>query len=164
MARPTKYSAATAQRICERLMRAESLRRICKSPDMPSIATVCSWLANRDHPFLEQYARARRIQAELLADEIIDIADNSTNDFMERERENGTKLRAFDHENVQRSKLRLEARKWVAAKLLPKKYGDRNSIELTGQDGGPVAQTISPPLSSDDVARLYFESLGRTPH
>jgi hypothetical protein len=164
MGRPTRFNDKTAERICARLMRAESLRRICKSPDMPSLSTVCNWLATKDHPFLEQYARARRIQAELLADEIIEIADNSTNDFMERERENGTKIRVFDHEHVQRSKLRLEARKWVAAKLLPKKYGDRNSLELTGHDGGPIAQTIRPEMSSDDAARLYFESLGRTRH
>jgi hypothetical protein len=79
MGRPTKYSDKTAERICERLMRAESLRRICKSPDMPSITTVCNWLATDHHPFLAQYERARRIQAEMLADELIEIADDATN-------------------------------------------------------------------------------------
>ena len=73
--------------------------------------------------FAEQYARAREVQAETLADEIVSIAD-----------EDG---------DPQRQRLRVDARKWVASKLKPKRYGDKVTNEHTGADGGPVALTVS---------------------
>ena len=78
------------------------------------------WL-QRHADFMQQYARAREIQAELLAEEIIEIADDSAGDVIiddeGREQTN--------HERVARSRLRVDARKWYASKLAPKRYGDR---------------------------------------
>jgi hypothetical protein len=84
---------------------------------------------NKD--FREQYARARDAQADTLADEIIDIADDGSNDWMERELESGKTIEVVNAEHISRSKLRVDARKWVAAKLKPKKYGDKT---LLGSD------------------------------
>ena len=121
--RPSVFTQDLGDSICERLCDGESLRKICLSDDMPSRSTVFRWLA-ADESFRDQYARAKEEQAELLADEIIDIADDGSNDFMgEDEKYNG--------DAVARSKLRVDARKWVAAKLKPKKYGDR---QLIGSD------------------------------
>lgn len=77
--------------------------------------------------FREQYARAREAQADTLADEILDIADDATNDFMMTEQ--GLK---YDGDSVQRSRLRVDSRKWLAGKLRPKKYGDKIETEHTG--------------------------------
>jgi hypothetical protein len=129
MGRPSSFTQDTADTICERLINGDSLRKICKADDMPNAATVCRWLADNER-FREQYARAREAQADTLADEILDIADDGTNDWVaDREEEDGFK---YNGDAVQRSKLRVDARKWIAAKLLPKKYGDSASLSLSG--------------------------------
>jgi hypothetical protein len=117
--RPCEFNEAIADAICERLANAESLRKICLDDSMPSQATVFRWLADeRFSAFKEQYTRAREAQADALFDEILDIADDGSNDFMgEDEKYNG--------DAVQRSRLRVDARKWMAGKLRPKVYGDK---------------------------------------
>ncbi len=131
--RPSLYTEALAAKICKRLAEGKSLRSICRDDAMPAISTVMGWLFDGDHDeFSEQYARAREAQAEVRADEIVDIADDDTNDFTA---DKDGKLVA-DHEHIQRSRLRVDARKWIAAKLLPKRYGDK--LQHTGEGGGPV--------------------------
>jgi hypothetical protein len=95
---------------------------------------VYRWLA-ADGGFRDRYVRAREAQADRFADEIIEIADDATNDWMER-RQGEETVRVVDHEHIQRSRLRVDARKWLMAKLAPKKYGD--SVALTGGGGGPL--------------------------
>jgi hypothetical protein len=90
---------------------------------MPGKATVFRWLGANEE-FRDQYARAREAQAEALADEIIDIADDGHNDWMERNQGDAAGW-VQNGEAMQRSRLRVDARKWVASKLLPKKYGDK---------------------------------------
>lgn len=125
MGRPSSYSPEIAERICERLIEGESLRKICLADDMPSAAAVCRWLGENEQ-FRDQYARARDAQADTLADEILDIADDGSNDFMGEDE-------AYNGDAVQRSKLRVDARKWIAAKLKPKKYGDRLDVTSGGE-------------------------------
>lgn len=74
-----------------------------------------------------------------MADEICTIADDGTNDYVEEQRKNGAVI-ICDQEHINRSRLRVDARKWVAAKLLPKKYGEKTQI--TGDGGGPVTFTL----------------------
>lgn len=138
MGRPTLYSAEMADAICESLIEGVSLRKTCLRNDMPSAGTVCRWLALHQD-FREQYARAREAQADTLADEILDISDDGSNDFMgDDEKYNG--------DAVQRSKLRVDSRKWLAAKMLPKKYGDATTVKHADANGDVV------PV--DDVARV----------
>ncbi len=138
--RPSLYTEALATKICRRLAEGESLRAICADKTMPAISTVMGWLFDGNHDeFLEQYARAREAQAEVRADEIVDIADDDTNDFTA---DKEGKLVA-NSEHIQRSRLRVDARKWIAAKLLPKRYGDK--IQHTGDGGGPIR--VRPDLS-----------------
>ncbi|MCX2589848.1 DNA packaging protein [Proteus penneri] len=120
MGRPTDYMPEVAEDICNLLMLGESLRSICKRPGMPAIRTVMYWLQRNDD-FMQQYARAREIQAELLAEEIIEIADDSSGDVIVDD--DGKEQ--TNHERVARSRLRVDARKWYASKLAPKRYGDR---------------------------------------
>ncbi len=131
--RPSLYTAKLAANICQRLAEGKSLRSICRDDAMPAISTVMGWLFDGDHDeFSEQYARAREAQAEVRADEIVDIADDDTNDFTADK----DGKRVADNEHIQRSRLRVDARKWIAAKLLPKRYGDK--LQHTGEGGGPV--------------------------
>ncbi len=143
--RPSLYTEALAAKICRRLAEGESLRAICADKAMSTISTVMGWLFNGKHEdFSEQYTRARQAQAELRADEIIDIADGA---------EHG------GSEAVQAARLRVDARKWVAAKLLPKKYGDK--LQHTGEGGGPIR--VRPDLSklTDEELNALERILGR---
>jgi hypothetical protein len=142
--RPSEYSKKIAERLCEALANGASLRKACAAKDMPAPATVYRWLrGNRE--FQEQYARAREIQADLLFDEILEIADNAEGDFIEVKQGDGTTVLRTNHENVHRAKLRVDARKWVAAKLQPRKYGDRTTTlaPALDQDGKPVRPVIN---------------------
>lgn len=130
MARPSDYTPEIAAEICAKLVMGESLRSICGAEDMPAIATVYLWLGK--HPeFMEQYTRAREDQADTLADEIIDIADDKAGDTIVDQDGN----ERADTEWINRSRLRVDARKWVAAKLKPKKYGDKTdtNVNVTGK-------------------------------
>lgn len=106
---------------------------------MPDKATVIRWLSLQP-AFRDQYARAREAQADTLFDEILDIADDGHNDWMlrsygddERWVENG--------EAIRRSVLRIDARKWMAGKLRPKKYGDK--LELAGDPDNPLVINVT---------------------
>lgn len=130
MARGSEFTQKTADAICERLANGESLRGICASDGMPAQPTVFRWLAGNEE-FRKQYAHARELQADTLFDEIIDIADDGHNDWMERNY--GEEKRWVENgEAMRRSALRIDARKWTAAKLRPKKYGEKLDVEHSG--------------------------------
>jgi hypothetical protein len=138
MGRPSEYSQETALLICERLADGKSLRTICLDEAMPAKSTVFKWLIE-NQKFSDQYALAREAQADTLVDEMLDIADDGSNDWMERTGKDGTSIGWQENgEAIGRSRLRLDARKWIAAKLRPKKYADRIQQEVTGKDGGPI--------------------------
>lgn len=120
-----------AERICEAIANGQSLRAICREDDMPQKRTVLQWL-DKNEDFRTQYARARVEQADHFAEEILEIADDGKNDFLERENADGSKYSVADHEHINRSRLRVDARKWLMSKMLPKKYGDRVMQEVTG--------------------------------
>lgn len=118
-----KYTKETAAAIVERIANGESLRSIVKSEGMPAQSTVYVWLM--EHPdFAEQYARAREDQADTYADEIAAIADDETIPTDSR-------------------RVRIDARKWIACKLKPRKYGDKVDHTLASPDGGPVKHSIT---------------------
>lgn len=120
--RPTDYSEEIALSICERMVNGESLRSICRDSDMPDLSTVFRW--KDKHPeFREQYAHAREMQAEVLAEEIVEIADTPMIGVRKKITPRGPEL--VEGDMVERAKLRIDARKWAASKILPKRYGDR---------------------------------------
>lgn len=130
MARSSSFAQEIADEICERIVQGESVRHICDDEKMPAASTVFKWL--RDLPkFSEQYARAKEAQTDTMAEEILDIAEDSRNDWIEKEnKRTGETFVALNHEAIERSRLRIEARKWLMGKLRPKKYGER--LELAG--------------------------------
>lgn len=134
--RPSGYTQEIADRICAQLSAGMSLRTVCKAEDMPDAATVYRWLRTQSE-FCEQYTRAKEDAADAFAEEMLDIADEASNDWMEVHDKDNPGYR-FNGEHVNRSRLRVDTRKWIASKLKPKKYGDRVQTELTGKDGGPI--------------------------
>jgi hypothetical protein len=123
--RPSDYDEILAALICARLMDGESLRTICLDEEMPARSTVHLWLAQHAQ-FSDQYGKAREFQADTIFDEILDIADDGSNDWMEKRGEQGENLGWKENgEAIARSRLRVDARKWMAGKLRSKKYGDK---------------------------------------
>ena len=127
--RPSEYTKEIGDRIFRELCQGDSLRTVCLADDMPNRSTVFRWLADTDHPFCDQYTRAREIQAEVMVDDIIDIADDSRNDWIDKKVAGG-EIRVVDPESLQRTKIRLDARKWAAGKIKPKKYGPRTQTDV----------------------------------
>ena len=99
--RSAGYSAEIAETICERLANGESLRAICAHPAMPAKATVFRWLA-ANQEFRRSYAFARQCQAQDLAFEILEIADDSTRDYLKKTGADGKVTWVFDKEHFAR--------------------------------------------------------------
>lgn len=143
MGRPSEFTQETADAICERIADGESLRSICQSEGMPNRMTVFRWLNDPERAaFRDQYARAREEQAEFYAESIIEIADEESVTVKVGEDEEVSVV--LDATAVARNRLRIDARKWYASKVAPKKFGDFKAVELTGANGGPVMIQATP--------------------
>ncbi len=96
---------------------------------VPSPSTVMEYLA-KDKEFSDRYARAREDQAEIIADEMISIADNCTDDVtILKVLDDQPGKEVINHSAINRAKLQIETRKWIISKLKPKKYGAQ--VDLT---------------------------------
>lgn len=108
------------------------LHRLCRgNKNLPAVSTIMLWL-KEDAEFSEQYAYARELQADLLCDEIMAIADESMNDITTFDMD-GITVERENHEVINRSKIRIDARKWKAGKLAPKKYGEKIDVTTEGK-------------------------------
>lgn len=134
--RPTKYTPELGDRICAWIADGNSARSACVEFGF-AMSTLFKWL--RDRPqFSEQYARACEARADTLAEEIIEIADDSSRDWSKDDEGNDV----FNHEHVQRDRLRVDARKWAAARMNPRKWGDRQQVEHSGHLGVTHEQAL----------------------
>jgi hypothetical protein len=131
--RPSNYSNEIADEICWRLTHGEPLVRICADEHLPHVATIYRWLV-RHAEFRDRYAQAREEQADTNADEILKIADEMPPEYTDDKGRT-----SLDHTYLAWQKQRIEARKWTAMKLKPKKYGDRMAVE--GVEGGAAIKT-----------------------
>lgn len=132
MARPTKYTDQLAEDIIVQIMDGLSVAEIGRKEDMPDKSTIFRWIASND-VFCDKYMRAKDICADQMVDDMLDIADDGSNDWMERLDKDGNAFATvLNGEHVQRSRLRIETRKWIASKLKPKKYGDKLDVDHGG--------------------------------
>jgi hypothetical protein len=136
------FDPGIAEVICWRMACGESLRAICRDPGMPPESTVRWWHIYDHEGFAAQYARAREAQADCWASEIVDRA----------------RAVPADAAHVAKARLEIDSVKWVASKLLPRKYGERVSAELTGAGGGPIKTEQQFPelkdMSDEDLLAL----------
>lgn len=126
--------------ICTRIAEGFTLRQIGKELGCDASAIV-HW-RTADEAFSQRYALAMSARADRMADEIVEIADEGSNDWMEREG-----VMVPDHEHIQRSRLRVDTRKWLMSKMVPKRYGERTTTELTGAEGAPLVPVLNVVLS-----------------
>lgn len=151
--RPSDYTPEIAAYICEELSKGRSLRDVCADEGMPHESTVRSWAVEDREGFSTHYAKAREIGYHAMADELMEIADDARNDWMERRGEEDAGWQA-NGEHIQRSRLRVDTRKWMLSKVLPKVYGDKQQHEVTGKDGGPVQ--VADMTEVEKARRLAF--------
>lgn len=133
MARPTDYSDNVFNDICEKLADGMSLKRICEADDKPSKATFYNWI-NNNEALLDKYARAKQDSSDALADDIQDIADSVL-------------IGQYD---PAAARVAIDAKKWVASKLKPKKYGDKLDVTT---DGEPITDPYSA-LTVEELRKL----------
>lgn len=125
--RPTKYTKALGDLICSRISLGEAVRNICADETMPVSSTIYLWLLDEDkREFSDNYARARASQAEMMFEEIIEIADASDRIINE-----GAEKKSSAY--AQNQRLRVDTRKWYLSKVLPKKYGDKVDLTSAGE-------------------------------
>src|SRR6185503_2410404 len=144
------YSREIADQILSQMAEGMTLREICKQPGMPSAPTVRRWVVADLDGIAERYVRARDAQANHWADEILEIANDGSNDWMQLQTERGNVKTVLDREHVQRSALRIDARKWLLAKLHPQLFGERIAHQTLGADGRPVDPTKHTITINDD--------------
>lgn len=147
--RPSIYTQEIADEICRRLASGQSLRRICRDENMPAEATVRYWAVNDEHDFFAQYARARDLGMDALAEETIDIADDGRNDTY-LDADGNEKV---DYDIVKRSQLRVSARQWYTERVAPKKYGQRQQVDMNANVNNKVEQ-----LTPAEAAQALIEA------
>lgn len=126
MGRPKiDYSPELAKEICYVVScSSKGIKKLCKlNKHWPSHDTIYHWLT-MEKEFSDLYARAKRQQIEVIIDEILDIADDTSKDNLINEDGKST----IDHEHISRSRLKIDTRKWLAAKLCPRLYGDKEEL------------------------------------
>lgn len=129
--RPTDYTQEKADLICSMISDGKSLRTICKVDGMPSMVTVFAWMRNQEE-FLNQYTRAKEEQADAFIEDMTEISDS---------------IDGYDNSQIQKARLQVETRKWIASKLKPKKYGDRIQHANDPENPMPAAVTVPPELT-----------------
>jgi len=131
---PTHYTRDKAVEICARISNGESLAQMVKDPDMPVQSTVYKWLI--DNPeFSEMYTRAREWQADTNADQILQIADEHPPEYTDDKGRT-----SLDSSYIAWQRSRIDARKWTAMKLKPRKYGDR--MQMSGDSENPFEMKV----------------------
>ena len=137
--RPKAYTQEIAVYICEQLIFGRSLTSICRQPDIPTMPTIYSWLKRNGKNFKEDF-----FNSDMLADQILDIADEgSTNTYAKVNKKTVEMETSGEYDSIERRRLRIKARQWLAAHLLPRKYSER--MQLTGKDDKaliPAKRTI----------------------
>jgi hypothetical protein len=136
--RPTIYSKELVEEICKRLGNGQTLRSICREEGFPNQDTVHNWL-NKYPEFVEQYTHARIQQADTYAEMIVD--------------------EAFSSHDAAIGRLRMDALKWAASKMAPKKYGDKIEVEANQTNNIKLSFTVPHRDAPIDVLELEDNKL-----
>lgn len=145
--RATKRTPEIIEEIIDGVANGVPLREVCRRDGMPNWRTVYDWL-EADEEFAARFARAREVGFDAIAEETLDIADDGTNDWVERKRQDGSIEEVVNSEHIQRSKLRIETRLKLLAKWNPKKYGDKQTVDVGNKEG----ETLKVDSNVDTVA------------
>lgn len=153
MTRATVYTPAIADAICESIANGNSLAKTCEAPEMPGLRTVFTWLRDEAHrEFKAAFESAKEERAHALAEQCLDIADETVGMV---ETQHGKHM---DAGQVQNKRVRVETRKWFAAKLLPHVYADKHIGELSGPKGGAIPVSVTPQVPDYDALIAAFKA------
>jgi len=135
--------------IIDKISCGDSLKRIMDSDNrVPKRMTVYAWLnpesKEYDKEFSDNYARARQEREDAIFDDMLDIADDGSNDFMKKQIGEDLEIEVLNSEHIQRSRLRIDARKWILSRMNPKKYGDK--VDITTKD-----ESLNKPINPAEV-------------
>ena len=130
LGRDSDYTPEMGLLVCDLIGNGKSLREVAKMDGMPSSQTILRWVASFP-VFREQYTKAREELLEHWADDILEISDNGTNDYVATHDPDNPGYR-LNGEHYQRSRLRVDSRKWLLSKLAPRKYGDTQTLKVAG--------------------------------
>jgi len=156
--RPTAYTLKLATQICELIADGHPLRRITKMDGMPRSSTVYEWLALHKE-FADMYARAREDQADALADEIVEIADEQPELVQVYDKDGKLVEVKIDSALLTWQRNRMDARKWTAAKLKPRKYGERQI--LAGDAENPLEVKQNSEMLDALLTNLQYKRQGQ---
>ena len=148
LGRPSVKDDQTVNYIIDQIASGRSVTSICSEPGIPSLVTVMKWI-NKHPDFAKDYFLAKSMSAEVYASEIIDISDNNQGDMNQPQ-------------NIQRDKLRVDTRKWVAARLMPKRYGASVDVNIAGEVNHHIIQTIERVIIDMPAERLESSKDGRS--
>jgi hypothetical protein len=140
---PPTYDQAKVDKALKLISEGQSVRNACLDCGLVR-PTFILWVLKNVAGLSDQYARAREAQMEALEDEILAIADDSQKDTTTRRDAQGNEYEVPDHEWIARSKLRVDARRWLMSKIAPKKYGDRSETLVSGDPSRPIRIRIDP--------------------
>lgn len=160
----SKFNEQLFDSICDRIADGETLRQICRDTGMPNWRTFYDWLEGDDKlgenglGLSARFARAREAGFDKIAEETLEIADDGTNDWMEKQdKDGGNAGYVLNGEHVQRSKLRIETRLKLLAKWSPKKYGDKVELSGPGEKGEFTFQQVDkrPELTKEEWLKAH---------
>ena len=144
--RPTVYSKRIAEKVCLLVSEGRSLRTICSKSNLPSMQTIFRWLRENEE-FRSLYVLAKEEAADLLVEEIKDIADGIGGDYITDKHTGSIRPNPVA---VSRAKLQIESRKWLASKLKPKKYSDRLKVDAENTTSGTLTLKIANYSDTED--------------
>lgn len=168
--RKTTYTVELGEKVCDMIADGLSLSQLYQKmlaqgePYAPTPAVVNKW-ALADADFAAKYSQARIIQAHALADELLAIAEDGSKDRVKRYKEDGTEYEATDFEHINRSRLRVDTRKWYLSKVLPKLYGDKIEVNNTGEVQHVHVVSLPRPESREEwIKAIQQRSSGAIEH
>lgn len=160
--RPSSFTPELGLDICCKIAEGMSLIKICEKDEYPAKSTVLKWvLEGSAKPagdplkvFSDQYALAQENRTEIWVEELIEIADDCNYDWETRYTQKGEAYLVPDHEHINRSRQRIDVRKWYASKLKPKKYGDKLQTVITDEDGKSIFKHYTPEQISELALKM----------
>jgi hypothetical protein len=159
--RPSLYTPQLVDRLCEEIAKGRSVHRICEEDWAPSEDTFYTWL--HQHPeFSEKYVRARECQADHMAAEILEIADDTEHDTIIVTGKDGATYEKTDSARVQRAQLRVNARQWQMARMSPRRWGSDRVVD--DNEGNVVPKAVIIVCDSGTGAGPPRQAVGREEH
>lgn len=135
--RATVFNQKIANEILARIANGQSVRLICEKAPSPTRTTFYKWIRENEQ-FRKDYEQAIELRSDHIAEEILQIADDRTDDYVQELGDNGLPVFIQNNVKVQRDRLRIDSRKWLLAKMSPKKYGDHLKVDADNNHSGAI--------------------------